>query len=148
MQVILTKEISGLGSIRSILKVKGGYARNYLLPRSMAVVANPSNLKEIEHYKKILTKKKDKLIQEFLVQANKIKKLSLQVAKQVGEENKIFGSVTAAEISELLEKEEIKISRRQIEVPKDIKVLGKYEATIQLHTEVSCKVKFEVVATT
>jgi large subunit ribosomal protein L9 len=148
MQVILTKEISGLGSIGSILKVKGGYARNYLLPRSMALVANPSNLKEIEHYKKILTKKKDKLLQEFLVQANKIKKLSLQVAKQVGEENKIFGSVTAAEISELLEKEEIKISRRQIEVPKDIKVLGKYEATIQLHTEVSCKVKFEVVATT
>ena len=147
MQVILTKEIKGLGSIGSILKVKGGYARNYLLPRSMAVVANPSNLKEIEHYKKILTKKKDKLIQEFLVQASKIKKLSLQVAKQVGEENKIFGSVTAAEISELLEKEEIKVSRRQIEVPKDIKVLGKYEATIQLHAEVSCKVKFEVVAT-
>jgi large subunit ribosomal protein L9 len=148
MKVILTKDISGLGSIASVVKVKGGYARNYLLPRSMAVVANPSNLKEIEHYKRILSNKKEKIIKEFVLQANSIKKVSLKIAKQVGEEDKIFGSVTAAEISELLEKEGIKISRKQIEVPKDIKVLGKYEASVQLHAEVSCNVKFQVIALT
>lgn len=148
MQVILTKDINGLGSIASVVKVKGGYARNYLLPRSLAVVANPSNLKEIEHYKRILSKKKEILIKEFVAKADSIKKLSLTIAKQVGEEDKIFGSVTAAEISELLEKEGVNISRKQIEVPKNIKVLGKYEASVHLHAEVSCNVKFQVVALT
>ena len=146
MKLILTQDVLSLGTIGDIVNVKKGYARNYLLPRSMAAVANENNIKELEHNKKVYAKRKAKLIAEFQEQAEKISKVKLTITKQVGEENRIFGSVTTAEIEELLMKEGHKISRKQIEIPSLVKTTGIYDVHASLHSEVTAKFKIEVVS--
>ena len=126
MKVILTQDIPSVGLIGNIVQVKNGFARNYLIPRSLAVVANTSNVKELDHHKRVLTKRKEKVLAAFKAQAAKLNKLTLTIVKQVGEEDKIFGSVTTAEIEALLDKEGLKISRKQIELTESIKKIGNY----------------------
>ena len=145
MKVILTQDIPSVGLIGNIVQVKDGFARNYLIPRSLAVVANTSNVKELEHHKRILTKRKEKVLSGFKAQAAKLNKLTLTIAKQVGEEDKIFGSVTTAEIEALLEQKGLKISRKQIELPEAIKKVGNYKAQIKLHADVKASVKLKIV---
>ena len=144
MRVILTEDMPNLGHVGSIVSVKNGYARNFLLPRSFAVAANEGNSKEIEHKKKILDIKRKKLQSEAQSLADRIEKLTVTVLKQTGEENRIFGTVTSAEIVEQLLKFDVKISKKEIRFTEEIKKTGLYVGEIKLHSEVSAKLKVKV----
>ena len=146
MKVILTQNISNLGTIGSIVNVKNGYARNYLLPKGMVAIADESNEKALAAQLRALEKKKSVLLEEAQKQAKVFENLSLTLPKKVGEDEKIFGSVTTAEIEALLLKEGIEVSRRDIEILDDIKKVGVYQAQVKLHPQVAAKFKVWVVA--
>ncbi|MCB9228775.1 MAG: 50S ribosomal protein L9 [Deltaproteobacteria bacterium] len=146
MKLILTEDVPSLGSIGSIVSVKGGYGRNFLLPRGFAVPANESNTKQLEHHKRVLKAKKEKVLAEKRALAAKIEKLSLEVAKQVGEDERIFGSVTNHELAELLEKQGYQIPKKDIHIPEAVRTVGVYTADVRLHTEVVAQLKFWVVS--
>ena len=146
MQVILTQDMRKLGSIGDTITVKDGFGRNFLIPRSFAVMATRSNLREIEHHKAILAKKKEKLLNEYRSVAKKLEALTITLTKQVGEENKIFGSVTTSEIEEFLAKKGFEVSRKDIKLDDSIKKIGDYTAIIHLHAEVSAKLKLKIEA--
>ena len=139
MKVILAEDVPHLGEIGELVNVKSGYARNFLYPRKLAVEANDANIKELEHYQRVLQKKKEKKFREMKELAKKIEKISIEVAKQVGDEDRIFGSVTAAEIEHLLEKKGVKVSRKQVVLPDDIKKIGTYSAEVVLHKEIEIR---------
>lgn len=146
MRVILTEDVISLGTIGDIVNVKDGYARNFLIPRAKAVVANEGNRKELEHHQRVLEKRKAKVLGEMKTRASAIEKITLTVAKPVGEEERIFGSVTTAELEGLLDQQGVKISRKDIHILEDVKKVGVYEAEVKLHSEVSARFKFWVVA--
>lgn len=146
MRLILTQEVFSLGSIGDIVTVKDGYARNFLLPRGMATFANESNKKALEHHKRVLQKKRDAALGAARTVATLIEKTSVTVAKQVGEDEKIFGSVTTAELEVLLKAEGIEISKKDISLNEEVKKVGVYSASVRLHQEVSAKFKVWVVA--
>ena len=146
MKVILTQNISNLVTIGSIVNVKNGYARNYLIPNGMVAPADESNKKALSAQLRALEKKKVVLLEEARKQAKAFENLSITLAKKVGEDEKIFGSVTTAEIEAQLLKEGISASRKDIEVLDDIKKVGVYQAQVKLHPEVTAKFKVWVVA--
>jgi len=146
MKVILNQDVYNLGNIGDIVTVRNGYARNFLIPEGMAIFANEENQKAVAHQKKILEKKKAKLFEEAKSLANLIDKTSITVAKPVGEDERIFGAVTTAELEEQLEKEGIKVSRKNIKLLEEIKKVGVYTAQVKLHSEVTAKFKVWVVA--
>lgn len=146
MKLILTEDVPSLGSIGAIVNVKDGYARNYLLPRGIAVPANESNTKQLEHQKRVLNARREKVLAEKKALAAKIEKLSVEVSKQVGEDERIFGSVTTLELAELLEAQGYQIPKKDIHLPEAVKKVGVYTADIQLHSEVIAKLKFWVVS--
>lgn len=145
MKLILTEDVPSLGTIGNIVNVRDGYARNFLLPRSLAIPANESNTKQLEHQKRVLSARREKVLAEMKTLAASIEKLSLEVSKQVGEDERIFGSVTSTELAELLEKQGVQISKKDIKMPEDVKKVGVYTAEIRLHSEVVAKLKFWVV---
>ncbi len=147
MKVILVKDVQSLGTMGNIVKVKDGYARNYLIPRSFAVVANDSNRKELEHRKREIDARKDKLVKELKALAQKIEKTRVTLHKQTGEEGRIFGSVTSAEIAEFLEQKGIEVSKKDIVLKDEIKKIGTYSAEINLHHEVVAQIKIKVEST-
>jgi large subunit ribosomal protein L9 len=146
MKLILNQNVENLGRIGDIVKVKPGYARNYLVPRGLASVANESNQAALNHQLRLLEKKKAQLLSEAKKLAGTIEKISVTVTKQVGEDEKIFGSVTTAELEELLSQEGLEISRKDIKLTEDIKKVGVYAAEVKVHPEVTAKFKVWVVA--
>jgi large subunit ribosomal protein L9 len=146
MKVILNQDVTSLGRIGEIVNVRNGYARNYLLPRGFAAVANEANEAALKHHRRILDKKKAQLLTEAKALASQIEKVSVTVYKQTGEDERIFGSVTTAELEDLLAQEGHKVSRRDISLVDDIKKVGVYHGQIRLHPEVSAKFKVWVVA--
>lgn len=144
MRVILTKDVPALGSMGDVVSVKGGYGRNFLIPRSIALVANESNRSDFEHKKQVIADKKQKLLKKMKSLAHEIEKIKLSVAKQVGEDERIFGSVTTAEISALLQEKGHEIHKKDISFPEEIKKLGTFSAQIKLHSEVNAKIKVKV----
>lgn len=146
MKVILTQEVSNLGSIGDVVNVRNGYARNFLVPRGLASVASEASEKALAHHKRVLEKRREKVLAEAKGIANQIEKTSVTVAKQVGEDEKIFGSVTSAELEALLKAEGIDVSKKDITILEEIKKVGVYQAQVKLHSEVSAKFKVWVVA--
>lgn len=145
MKVILKEQVSGLGSIGSVVDVKDGYGRNFLIPNNMAVVASKSNQRELDHHKRILEKKRALVLAEKQALAKKIEALSPTLEKQVGEDQRIFGSVTTAEIASWLDENGVQVSKRDIALPDEIKKLGTYTAELTLHADVLAKLKIRVV---
>ena len=146
MKVILSHNIPTLGLVGEVVSVKDGYGRNFLLPRNLAVIADERNKSALDHQRRLLEKQKNKLLHEAKSSAELIEKTSVTVTKQVGEEEKIFGSVTTAELEELLLLEGIKVDKKAIKILDDIKKVGVYSAQVQLHPEVAAKFKVWVVA--
>lgn len=144
MQVILSQDVENLGSIGEMVNVKGGYARNFLIPRAFAVTATRSNMKEIEHHKVVLAKKKERLLNDFHSVAKKLEALTITLEKQVGQDDKIFGSVTTSEIEEALSKLNLSVSRKIIKIEEPIKTIGDFTASVQLHSEVTAKLKLKI----
>jgi large subunit ribosomal protein L9 len=146
MKVILNQDVTSLGRIGEIVNVRNGYARNYLLPRGVAAVANEANEAALKHHRRILDKKKAQLLAAAKTLAAQIEKVAVTVYKQTGEDERIFGSVTTAELEDLLGQEGHKISRRDITLVEDIKKVGVYHGQVRLHPEVTAKFKVWVVA--
>ena len=146
MKVILNQDVSTLGRIGEIVSVRNGYARNYLLPRGVAAVANEANEAALKHHRRILDKKKAQLLAEAKSLAAQIEKISVTVYKQTGEDERIFGSVTTAELEDLLNQEGLQVSRRDISLVEDIKKVGVYHGQVKLHSDVTAKFKVWVVA--
>lgn len=142
MKVILTQKIESLGAFGEVVNVKDGYARNFLIPRGMAMPFGPNNLKVVEEKKKkeLIQLKKRK--EDALALSQKLANASCTIAVKLIEEDRIFGSVTPEMIQKALEAEGINIDRKLISVDEPIKKLGVYQVSIKLHPEVasSCKV--------
>lgn len=145
MEVILQEDVHSLGKSGEIVKVSAGYARNYLIPRGLAMLATTRNVKVLEHQKRMVTQKIKK--QEKKAQATKetLEALSLTIRKKAGEQDKLFGAVTAMDIEEAIAKEGYAVDRRRIDLKEPIKNLGVYVVPVKLHPEVIAQVKVWVV---
>lgn len=146
MKLILSQNVENLGRIGDLVKVKNGYARNFLIPRGLGAVANEGNQAALNHQIRLLDKKKAVILGEAKKAASNIEKISVTVTKQVGEDEKIFGSVTTAELEELLAAEGVKVSKKDIKLSEEIKKVGVYSADVKVHPEVTAKFKIWVVA--
>jgi len=142
----LKQDVDTLSREGDIVNVRSGYARNFLLPRGLCMQANEENKAALAHHKRILDKKRAGMLAEAKKAATAIEKTSVTVTKQVGEDEKIFGSVTTAELEQLLAAEGVKVSRKDITILDDIKKVGVYAAQVKLHSDVSAKFKVWVVA--
>jgi large subunit ribosomal protein L9 len=145
MKVILRSDVERLGKIGEVVTVAAGYARNYLLPRGLALEATPRSMELIEIEGRREQKAQLQKKEEAGGLAQKLEQLSLTVNKQVGEGDKIFGTVTAMEVAEALEKEGHSVDKRKIALEEPIKALGIYTVPIKLHADVTAKVKLWVV---
>lgn len=146
MEVILKKDIDKLGYKDEVVKVKPGYARNYLLPRDLALVATDSTKKILAENLKQRAHKEAKVKAEAEKVAAKLREISIKVGAKAGENGKIFGSVNTIQVADALKKLGFDFERKNIIIKNEpIKVLGSYEAIIKLHKELSETIKFDVV---
>jgi large subunit ribosomal protein L9 len=146
MKVILSQEVTSLGSIGDIVNVRNGFARNFLLPRGLATVANEANEAALKHHQRVLGKRREKALSAAKSLGAQIEKTSVTVTKQVGEDEKIFGTVTSAELEALLKAEGLDVNKKDITILEEIKKVGVYSAQVKLHSEVNAKFKVWVVA--
>ncbi len=145
MEVILREDIASLGSRGSVVKVAPGYARNFLLPKKMAVAATESNKKIVEQERQAHLKREAKEAAEATDLAKLMAAVEVTVAHKAGENDQLFGSVTAADIATALEKQGYTIDRRKVHLEEPIKKLGDYKASVRLHKEVSVEIPVHVV---
>jgi len=145
MKVILRKNIDSLGHIGDIVDVKEGYALNYLIPRKYAYAALKGNILALEEEKKQIEKVRLKEISDAENLAAELNKVSISIPVQVGEEDKLFGTVTTQMIADSLKEKGFDIDKRKIEVVEQIKALGIYSINIKLHSNVTASVKVWVV---
>ncbi len=145
MQVILREDIPTLGKAGEVVKVRDGYGRNYLLPRKMAVLADAKNLKAVEAQKKQTEAQRSKDRQKADEAAAKLASLELTIAREVGSNDRLFGSVTKVEISAALREKGIQIDKHLIELTAPIKTIGTYEVGVKLHPEIRAAFKLWVV---
>lgn len=146
MQVILTQDVPHLGKAGELVTVRPGYGRNYLVPRGMAVSATAANVHRLEHDKRVIARRVAKERAGAEAQAERINVVTLQFDRQVGDEDKMFGSVTSRDLTEQLKKAGVDLDHRQIELDAPIKALGKYEVPVRLAAGVVAQLKFFVVA--
>ena len=145
MKIILKKDIASLGQAGEIVTVKNGYARNYLIPQGFAAMATDGNLRAFEVESKAATLRLQRSQREAQDLAAKLEKLSLTVSVQVGEEEKLFGSVTSQNIADLLADNGFEIDKKKILLEDPIKALGVYDVPVKLHQDVTAMVKVWVV---
>ncbi len=145
MKVILRQNYESLGQVGEIVEVKNGYARNFLIPRKIAYAALKGNIRALEEEKKTIEKKKQLEIQAAEKLGGELEKVSITIPVQVGEEDKIFGSVTTQMIADALKEKGYDIDRRKIEIEEPIKSLGIYGISIKLHQNVTTNIKVWVV---
>ena len=146
MQVILREDIEKLGKIGDLVKVADGYARNFLVPRQKAIPATPDNVRSMDHAKKMVADRLRKLKKEAAAEADQIKGLAVQIKAKVGEEGKLFGSVTSMDIAEAAKSKGVNIDKRKISLEEPIKRIGDYTVTVKLHADVTADFKVSVVA--
>jgi large subunit ribosomal protein L9 len=146
MNVILKENIDTLGHIGDIVKVAPGYARNYLLPKGYAVEATEKNAKALEHVKRQMAYKKDKVTEAAKLLLAKLEGLTVELVHQAGVEGKLFGAVTNMEIAALLKEKGVEIDRKKIVLAEPIKQLGEYSLPVKLHPEVTATLKVIVSA--
>ena len=146
MDVILTENVKNLGTMGEVVKVKPGYGRNFLVPQGLAVEASEAKLKELEHHKRQLNRKAEKLSQEAADVKARIEAVECTFVHKASEEGKLFGSVTSMEIAESLAAQGIEIDRRKILLEQPIKELGEHSIDIKLNAGVNAIVKITVVS--
>ena len=146
MKVILTKDLDNLGRAGALVEVKPGYGRNYLIPNQMAVLATEKNLRQLEHEKAGILARAAKVKASLTAQANKLNGIEVKLARKVGEQDKLFGSVTSKDVQEALAANGYQIDRKQIQLGEPLKTLGTHEVEVKLHSDVSAKVKVTIAA--
>ena len=145
MEVVLMKDYDGLGKSMDVIAVKDGYARNFLIPQGVAVPATDGNRKKVAETKRIAEKREVGKQNEAKELSKKIEQVPCTIPVKVGEEDKIFGSVSAQEIAEFLKKEGFAVEKRDVDLDEPIKQLGVYNVKINLHKNVSANLKVWVV---
>jgi len=145
MKIILRQDHEKLGDAGNIINVKPGFARNFLIPQGIAMAASPQNKKRFENEKKQMNWRKEQEKRKAEELAKQLESVSCTITVQVGEEDKLFGSVTSQNIAESLAAQEYEIDKRKIQLEEPIKSLGIYSVPIKLHTDVEAKVKVWVV---
>ena len=144
MQVILREDVPTLGMIGEVVRVKPGYARNFLFPRGLAVPADKRNLKELEHHKRLIEIKKQRERGTYERLAQSIGALSLEIEQRAGRGGRLFGSVTNIDIHRLLEEKGVEIDRRRIELKDPIKEIGEFQITIKVGQDITTEVPLSV----
>lgn len=145
MKLILREDVYNLGKSGELVTVKEGYARNYLLPRNLAMLASTANVRQLDHEKKVIELRQQKLKGGALEQAKKIEGVKVSIKRKVGDQEKLFGSVTALDIAEALAAAGHKLDRRLIHLPEPIRAVGEFPVEIRLHREVTAKLTVTVV---
>ena len=146
MEVILLEDVANLGSRFDNVKVKGGYGRNYLLPKKLAIVANRANKAIIAERVRQINMKEDRMLAQIEAVIAKIDAATLKIGAKVGTTDKIFGSVTNLQLAEVIQRQTgVDIDRRKITILEEVKVLGTYKAVIDFGKDVKHEVEFEVV---
>ncbi|HUJ23411.1 MAG TPA: 50S ribosomal protein L9 [Bryobacteraceae bacterium] len=145
MEIILREDIDKLGARGQVVKVASGYARNYLLPKRLAVPATAANKKIVEQERQAHLRREAKMKSEAEDLAKLLGGVTVTIAQKAGENDQLFGSVTAKDISEALEKQNFSVDRRKIQIEEPIKQLGDYKITVRLHREVPVEVTVQVV---
>lgn len=145
MKVILRKDVDTLGKVGDVINVKDGYARNYLIPRSIAYVATDSSVKALEEEKKQEARRVEKERKSSEALAGDLEKTSVTIKMKVGEDDKLFGSVTSQMIADALKEKNINIDKRQIELEDTLKSLGIFDVNVKLPGGVAGKVKVWIV---
>ncbi len=145
MEVILQEKIDKLGDVGDVVRVKDGYARNYLMPRGLVVEATPGNVRAVEDLKGQIASREKKATAHLRELADKLSKLKLSAPVKVGEDDRLFGSVTAITISELLQEQGHEVDRKAIDLDEPIKTLGVHSVPVKLHPEVEAEIKVYVI---
>ncbi|GBD86260.1 50S ribosomal protein L9 [bacterium BMS3Abin03] len=145
MKIILRKDFESLGHVGDMVEVKNGYAINFLIPRKIAYTASKGNVRALEEEKKNLVRKSQQELTTAEESAAEMEKVSVTIPVQVGEEDKIFGTVTTQMIADALKEKNFEIDKRKIEIDEQIKTLGIYSVNVKLHPRVSAKIKVWVV---
>jgi large subunit ribosomal protein L9 len=146
LQIILSEDVPNLGHPGDVVRVRAGYARNYLLPRKLAVEANPRNLREFEHQKRLALLKREALQGQAISLKEKIEALALTLTARTGEEGKLFGSITNLDLERALREKGFEIDRRRILLAEPVKQLGEYRVAVRLQPEIEAALKFTVAA--
>jgi large subunit ribosomal protein L9 len=144
VKIVLRDHVEHLGERGDIVSVAPGYARNFLLPKGLAYLATPGNLKVLEHQRRVWEVKEAKELGEAKALAERIAALELSIVKKSGESGTLYGSVTATEVAELLSAKGIEVDRRRLVITEPIKSVGNHEIAIKLHRGVTASVKIEV----
>lgn len=146
VQVILSEDVHGLGDAGEIVSVKPGYARNYLIPKSKAMIATAERVNEVEHQKRVINEKLAKELSDLNAVKAKLHGMKLETVAQAGEEGKLFGSVTAANLAELIAAQGLEIDKRKIQLSEPIKSVGEHTVNVRLRSDVMADFKVTVLA--
>jgi large subunit ribosomal protein L9 len=145
MEVILKEDIANVGKIGEVVRVRDGYARNYLLPRGLVMIANKKNLKTFEHRKKIVGDQKQKIMRQAQAVGQELTGATVSISMRAGEEGKLFGSVTNIHIEKALKAKGLDVDRRKIQLEQPIKTLGDFEVPVRLTADLSVPVKVSII---
>ena len=146
LQVILKQDVDKLGNAGELVRVKPGFARNYLLPRGLAVIATGENIKQIDHERRIAVALAEKHRKFAEGAAAQIEGLTIEIQMQTGEGDKLYGSVTARDIAQALASRGIEVDRKKLQIPDTIRALGQYDITAKLGHDVNATFKLVVSA--
>ncbi|HSF02137.1 MAG TPA: 50S ribosomal protein L9 [Solirubrobacterales bacterium] len=146
MKVILMTDVPALGHRGETRDVANGYARNFLLPRKLAVPATPANLKNVEHLKRQRVMEEHRALEAAKATALRIDALALAVTARASEDGRLYGSVSAQDVVEFLEKHQVSVEKRRVQLEEPIKALGEYKVPVRLHGEVTASLTVTVTA--
>lgn len=146
VEVILRDDVPNLGKIGEVVRVKPGFARNFLLPRGLAIEANRKNLRMLEHHKRVIGIKAERENKEFQAAAGKLEGLKLTIKARAGEEGRLFGSVTNMDVERALKEKGFDVERRRIQLDEPIKQLGTVPVVIQVGRDVRATVQLTIAA--
>jgi len=146
MDVILREHVDNLGRRGDVVKVAEGYARNYLLPRKLALAVTDANKRQIEREKKVAEVRDQEERQQADAIAERMTQTDIEIARRVGENDTLYGSVTSADIAHALETKEFAIEKRKITLAEPLKALGEFTIPVKVHRDVTAQVRVKVVA--
>ncbi len=146
VKLILREDVPGLGDAGDLVGVKVGYARNYLLPQGKALLATESKVRELEHHKRVVTEKAARDLNDLKALRDRLESVALEVTARVGEEGKLFGSVTTAHIAELLAEKGYTVDRRKIQLSEPLREIGDHVVPIRLQSDLTAEVALKISA--
>ncbi len=146
VKLILKEAVHNLGEAGDVVRVKPGYARNFLLPQGKAIPATDTRVRELEHHKRIVADKVARNMKDIRTRKDALEALSLEIGARAGEEGRLFGSVTTLQIAELLLQHGFEVDRRRIDLRDPIKETGEHAVPVKLHREIVARLKLRVVA--